>query len=92
MKKYFLHIDITKEYRNEEEEFFFSGNDLGEIFHEITSTVRYYASRDNYEDAWQADGFLFDDGTGKYICSITACVYNHGISIYRDEWEVDYDR
>lgn len=81
-KNYFLHIGIDREFGYEEEEFFFYGV-LGEIFHEIMSTVRYYASENNYPDAWQADGELFDEDTGTYLCGITATAYNPGISVYR---------
>ena len=88
MKKttYFLHIGIDREFGYEEEEFFFYGNDLARIFHEIMSTVRYYASTENYPDAWQADAELFNDDNGTYLCSITATAYNKGIKVFREVW------
>ena len=86
-KVYFLHIEITRDFGHEEEEFFFYGNDLGEIFHEIMSTVRYYASQRNYPDAWQADAEVFNDDTGTYLCSITAAAYNKGIKVFREVWD-----
>lgn len=90
MKKYFLHIEITRDFGHEEEEFFFSGNDLSDIFHEMMSTVRYYASTENYADAWQADAEVFNDDTGTYLCSLTAAAYNKGIKVFRDEGEMDF--
>lgn len=85
MRTYFLHVEIdADEYR--EEEFFFYGNNLGEIFHEIMSTVRYYASQRNYPDAWQADAEVFNDDTGTYLCSITVATYNDGIKVFREMW------
>lgn len=90
MKKYFLHIEITRDFGHEEEEFFFYGNDLGEVFHEMMSTVRYYASTENYADAWQADAEVFNDDTGTYLCSLTAAAYNKGIKVFRDEGEMDF--
>lgn len=89
-KVYFLHIEITREFGHEEEEFFFYGNDLGDIFHEIVSTVRYYASTENYSDAWQADARLYNEDTGMYLCNITAAVYNKGIKVFRDELEMGF--
>lgn len=83
---YFLHIGVDAEFGYREEEFFFYGNDLGEIFHEIMSTVRYYASQRNYPDAWQADAEVFNDDTGTYLCSITAAAYNKGIKVFREAW------
>lgn len=85
-KTYFLHIGVDAEFGYREEEFFFYGNDLGEIFHEIMSTVRYYASQRNYPDAWQADAEVFNDDTGTYLCSITAAAYNNGIKVFREAW------
>ena len=85
-KTYFLHIGIDAEFGYREEEFFFYGNDLGEIFHEIMSTVRYYASQRNYPDAWQADAEVFNDDTGTYLCSLTAAAYNNGIKVFREVW------
>lgn len=89
-KVYFLHIEITREFGHEEEEFFFYGNDLGDIFHEIVSTVRYYASTENYADAWQADARLYNEDTGMYLCNITAAVYNKGIKVFRDSSEMGF--
>lgn len=83
-KTYFLHIGVDAEFGYREEEFFFYGNDLSEIFHEIMSTVRYYASQRNYPDAWQADAEVFNDDTGTYLCSITAAAYNDGIKVFRE--------
>jgi len=85
-KTYFLHIGVDAEFGYREEEFFFYGNNLGEIFHEIMSTVRYYASQRNYPDAWQADAEVFNDNTGTYLCSITAAAYNKGIKVFREAW------
>ena len=85
-KTYFLHIGVDAEFGYREEEFFFYGNDLSEIFHEIMSTVRYYASQRNYPDAWQADAEVFNDDTGTYLCSITAAAYNKGIKVFREVW------
>ena len=87
MKTYFLHIEIDNEFSHEEEEFFFYGNDLGEIFHEIMSTVRYYANTEICPDAWQADAELYNEDSGTYLCSITAAAYNKGIKVFRD-WEI----
>lgn len=91
MKKttYFLHIGIDREFGYEEEEFFFYG-DLGKIFHEVMSTVRYYASEKNYADAWQADARLYNEDTGMYLCNITAAAYNKGIKVFRDSSEMDF--
>lgn len=83
-KTYFLHIGVDAEFGYREEEFFFYGNDLSEIFHEIMSTVRYYASQRNYPDAWQADAEVFNDDTGMYLCSLTAAAYNDGIKVFRE--------
>lgn len=88
-KTYFLHIEIDKEFSHEEEEFFFYGNDLSEIFHEIMSTVRYYASVNNYADAWRAEARLYNEDAGTYLCNIVATSYNPGISVFRDEWEME---
>ena len=85
-KTYFLHIDITREFSHEEEEFFFYGNDLGEIFHEIMGTVRYYASVENYTDAWSANAELYNEDTGMYLCSLVATAYNKGIGVFRDDY------
>lgn len=85
-KTYFLHIGVDAEFGYREEEFFFYGNDLSEIFHEIMSTVRYYASQRNYPDAWQADAEVFNDDTGTYLCSLTAAAYNKGIKVFREAW------
>lgn len=85
-KTYFLHIGVDAEFGYREEEFFFYGNNLGEIFHEIMSIVRYYASQRNYPDAWQADAEVFNDDTGTYLCSITATAYNKGIKVFREAW------
>ena len=89
MKKttYFLHIGVDAEFGYREEEFFFYGNDLSEIFHEIMSTVRYYASQRNYPDAWQADAEVFNDDTGTYLCSITAAAHNKGIKVFRENYD-----
>ena len=89
-KVYFLHIEITREFGHEEEEFFFYGNDLGEVFHEMMSTVRYYASTENYADAWQADARLYNEDTGMYLCNITAAAYNKGIKVFRDDEEMEF--
>lgn len=88
MKKttYFLHVGVDTEFGYREEEFFFYGNDLSEIFHEIMSTVRYYASQRNYPDAWQADAEVFNDDTETYLCSLTAATYNKGIKVFREAW------
>lgn len=86
---YFLTIGIDREYGYEEEEFFFYGNDLGDIFHEIMSTVRYYASTKNYADAWSAEARLYNEDAGTYLCNIVATSYNPGISVFRDEWEME---
>lgn len=85
-KVYFLHIGVDTAFGYREEEFFFYGNNLGEVFHEIMSTVRYYASQRNYPDALQADARLYNEDTGMYLCNITEAAYNKGIKVFRETW------
>lgn len=87
--QYFLHVGISREFGYEEEEFFFNGDTLKSMFHGIVSTVRYYASRANYADAWDARAELFNEATGDYICTIVATADGES-EIYREMWDECY--
>lgn len=82
MKHYFAHIDATMEYGFLEEEFMYT-KPLREVVKDVVSTTRYYASKHNFSDAWQAEAEIWDDDEHKYICTIIACSYESGIEIKR---------
>lgn len=83
--KYFVHFTIWRNLGGiSEEEFFFNGC-LGDAFHDIMSTTRYYASREVDEDAWDVEAVVYNDVTGEYICTLRAAAYNPGILVIREE-------
>lgn len=86
MTSYFVRFDVDHEIGGHSvEEYFFRGEGLGSVFHDIMSTTRYYASRNNYIDAWDARANVYNDDSGEYICTVVAAAYNPGIVVYRRE-------